>query len=74
MLLAEYAALREEIGRKFDAANRLLEIDIIATGIFLGFGVRDDVPAIALLLFSVPIMLLSLAWAQHFAAIEVIGS
>ena len=74
MLLAEYGALREEIIRKFDAANRLLEIDIIATGVFLGFGVRDDVPAIALLFFPIPVMFLSLAWGQHFAAIGEIGN
>jgi hypothetical protein len=73
MLLAEYSALREEITKKFDAANRLLEIDIIATGVFLGFGARDDVPSIALLFFPIPVMFLSLAWGQHFAAIGAIG-
>ena len=74
MLIAEYSALREEITKKFDAANRLLEINILATGVFLELGVRDDVPPIALLFFPIPVMFLSLAWGQHHAATGAIGT
>ena len=74
MLIAEYSALREEITKKFDAANRLLEINILATGAFLGLGVRDNVSPIALLFFPIPVMFLSLAWGQHHAATGAIGT
>jgi hypothetical protein len=74
LLIAEYAALRDEIAKKFDAANRLLEIDILATGVFLGFGIRADVPPVALLFFPIPVMFLALAWGQHHAATAEIGN
>ena len=74
MLVAEYAALRDESTKKFEAANRLLEITILTTGVFLGLGVRDDVPSIALLFFPIPVMFLSLAWGQHHSATAAIGT
>jgi hypothetical protein len=74
LLVAEYSALREEIGKHFDAANRLLEINILATGVFLGLGFREDVPPVALLFFPIPVMFLSLAWGQHHSAIAAIGN
>jgi hypothetical protein len=74
LLIAEYSALRDEFGKKFDAANRLLEINILATGVFLGLGVRDDVPPVALLFFPIPVMFLALAWGQHHSATVAIGA
>lgn len=81
VLLAEYDALKSEIGRRSDAQDKLVAANLTATGIVAGFVLSDG--ADERLLFLLPLFSVALGflWLDHArvignkgAAIEVLAA
>lgn len=73
LLEAEFTALKDEILERSRFQHQLVSLNLIATGTFLGVGLRPGVPASILLVWPFLTMFIAVAWEFNDFHIGRIG-
>lgn len=72
-VVAEFGALRAEIGYRSTTQHLLMNLNIVTTGAVVGFAVQDGRNAILLLLVPLVSSALGLLYADHARSIALLG-
>ncbi|MGA1870953.1 MAG: hypothetical protein ACMUJM_20645 [bacterium] len=72
-ILAEYAALRNEIIKRMEIRNYLMTFAVAAAGTLLTFGNQKDIPVLVMLIFPIFSVLLAFAWMNNDMHINNLG-
>jgi hypothetical protein len=71
--LAEYAALRDEVLKRIEFQNQILNLTLIILGTFVSVGYQLSNGPVILLIYPLIACILSFSWEQHNLRIRQIG-
>ncbi len=74
-MVAEYTTLREEIVKRIEVQHQILSLTLLAAGALLGIGVQSALPSsgVALQIYPILALFLSVAWAHNGARVVTIS-
>jgi len=73
ILVAEYAALRDEILKRVEIRFQLTSLTIIIAGTLITAGLQKDMPASVILVYPILCVFLASSWVHHGTGLMRIG-